>query len=316
MSLSTPVAFIIFRRPEVTEKVFEQIRLAQPKQLFVIADGPRNEEEALWCRQAKAITEQIDWDCEVYRDYSEINLGCRRRVSSGLNWVFEQVDEAIVLEDDCLPSQSFFTFCQTLLEYYRNDTRIWMISGNNFQDGKIRGDGSYYFSRYPHCWGWATWKRAWKNYQDDLNSWSKLRESDLLGSVFGSPNEIDYWTEIYNQLLLTNKPDSWSYRWTYTCWINNALTILPIVNLVSNIGFGENSTNTTAESIKGISAIPVRDLGFIKHPTFLIGDIVADQYTFKKMFYVPPQKGAIKLLTEIRIVLGRLKRTLLNLCRN
>ncbi|QQE66072.1 hypothetical protein GFS31_27680 [Leptolyngbya sp. BL0902] len=305
MPLSTPVAFIIFRRPEVTAKVFEQIRLAQPKQLFVIADGPRNEEEALPCQQARAITEQIDWDCEVYRDYSEANLGCRRRVSSGLNWVFEQVEEAIVLEDDCLPSPSFFTFCQELLDYYRNDTRIWMISGDNFQDGKIRGDGSYYFSRYPHCWGWATWKRAWKNYQDDLAFWPKLRDSGLMDTIFEDPVEIRYWTKVFNKLTQEGKPDSWAYRWAYSCWSNSALITLPNVNLVSNLGFGDAASNTI-EIDANKANLPAGEISPIQHPPFVVRDSEADFYTSKNLFRDLPFRSSFlnkaqgKIKTEVR----------------
>lgn len=315
MICDAPVAFIIFRRPDVTARVFEQIRLAQPKQLFIIADGPRNDEDVLSCQEARAITEQVDWDCEVFRDYSDINLGCRRRVSSGLDWVFSQVGEAIILEDDCLPSQGFFDFCQTLLNYYRNDTRIWVISGNNFQDGIKRGDGSYYFSRYNHVWGWATWKRSWQKYDAELKTWPKFRDSRLLENILEDPTEVRYWSSLFDSFFTENRIDTWDYQWTYTCWSNGGLTILPNVNLVSNIGFGAGSTNTNVDSIKGISALPTEELINIKHPTFIIRDSVADQYTFKKMFYVPPQKGVRKLATDIRIILGRFKRTVLKLYR-
>jgi hypothetical protein len=307
MSLSTPVAFIIFRRPEVTAKVFEQIRLAQPKKLFVIADGPRHEEEASRCQEARAITEQIDWDCEVFRDYSDVNLGCRRRVSSGLNWVFEQVEQAIVLEDDCLPSQSFFTFCETLLDYYRNDTRIWMISGDNFQDGKIRGDGSYYFSRYPHCWGWATWKRAWINYQDDLSSWPTLRDANLLDSIFENKREVIYWNNLFDKLASTGKPDSWAYRWAYTCWSNSGLTILPNQNIVTNLGFGESSTNTDNYN-KNLANLPAGIVAPIKHPSFIIRDSQADDYTAEKIF-LPSIRNLIfgQLKMKIKLIIQQIR---------
>lgn len=316
MPLSTPVAFIIFRRPEVTAKVFEQIRLAQPKQLFVIADGPRNEEEALRCQQARAITKQIDWDCEVYRDYSEVNLGCFIRVSSGLNWVFQQVNEAIILEDDCLPNQTFFTFCQTLLDYYRDDTRIWTIGGNNFQDGKRYSDGSYYFSRYNHIWGWATWKRAWEKYDSELKTWPKFRDLGLLENILEDPREARYWSSAFNNFFTENRVDTWDYQWTYTCWSNNGLSIVPNVNLVSNIGFGEDATHTSSDSGRGVSALPVQSLDDIQHPTFMIRDVLADRYTFKKLFEVPPQKGIRKITTSIKIILGRCKRKMMKLYGN
>ncbi|HEY9295856.1 MAG TPA: glycosyltransferase family 2 protein, partial [Phormidium sp.] len=207
--------------------MFQQIRAAQPSRLLVVADGPRNAEEVQLCQEARAVTEQIDWSCEVLRNYSDVNLGCRNRVASGLDWAFAQVEEAIILEDDCLPHPDFFDFCRTLLNYYRNDNRVWVISGNNFQNGHWRGDGSYYFSRYNHCWGWATWSRAWQHLDEDLSTWPKLRDSNLLGSILEDPVELRYWHNIFEKLYTENKPDTWDYRWTYTCWINNGLTVLP-----------------------------------------------------------------------------------------
>jgi hypothetical protein len=300
MSCSTPVVLIIFRRPDVTVRVFEQIRLAQPRELFVIADGPRSEEEDIRCREARAITEKVDWDCDAFRDYSDINLGCRRRVSSGLDWIFSQVDKAIILEDDCLPNQSFFAFCEILLNHYQNDNRIWMISGNNFQSGKVRGDGSYYFSRYPHCWGWATWKRAWVNYQDDLSSWYRFRDFGLLNTVFESPEEIRYWIRIFEKMIITGEPDSWAYRWAYTCWSNNALTVIPNVNLVSNLGFSNEASNTKNLADERANA-PVGDILSLKHPSFLVRDAAADHLTSKKLFR---SSSAIPLLNRVK---GKMK---------
>lgn len=292
MPLATPVIFIIFRRPDVTARVFEQIRRAQPQQLFIVADGPRNEAEAQLCQQTRTITDGVDWPCEVIRDYAEENLGCRRRIATGLNKVFESVDSAIVLEDDCLPNPDFFKFCQSLLDYYQHDERIWMISGNNFQGGRIRGDGSYYFSRYPHCWGWATWKRAWRNYQDDLKAWPEFRDSGLMESIFESPAEVKYWSNIFDSLVLKGKPDSWAYRWTYTCWINSALTILPNQNLVTNIGFGDQATNTKDYN-KAQAGLPSGSLDSIKHPKFLVRHAEADLYTTKHVFL--PSSGNVFL---------------------
>ncbi|MEW6491011.1 MAG: glycosyltransferase family 2 protein, partial [Cyanobacteriota bacterium] len=164
--MKTPVVFIIFNRPDTTQKVFEAIRQAHPPLLFVIADGPRPNKpgEDQKCAATRAIIDQVDWDCEVLTNYSEINLGCERRVSSGLNWVFDTVEEAIILEDDCLPHPTFFSFCEELLDYYRNDQRVMVITGQNVQFGRKRTDYTYYFSRYNHCWGWASWRRAWRSY--------------------------------------------------------------------------------------------------------------------------------------------------------
>lgn len=281
--LKVPIVLLVFNRPEVVARVFKEIREIQPQILFIVADGPRNELEKSLCGQARAVTEQIDWDCEVYRNYSESNLGCRKRVSSGITWAFEQVDEAIILEDDCIPHPSFFDYCQTLLDYYRNDERIMSISGDNFQNGQWRGDGSYYFSHYPHCWGWATWKRAWQKYDDDLALWEPLKASGLLSSLFNNPAEARYWTSTFDQLMMTGKPDSWAYRWAYSCWTNSGLTVLPNINLVSNIGFGTDSTHTRQKT-HAQANLPTSSILEIKHPSFVVRDIFADNYTFKTVF--------------------------------
>ena len=164
MSLSTPVAFIIFNRPDTTEIVFETIRQAKPSKLLVVADGPRTDRsgEVEKCTATRAVIERVDWECEVITNYSDVNLGCKRRVSGGIDWIFSQVEEAIILEDDCLPAPSFFQFCQTMLERYRYDDRISMIGGSNYQQENSRTSDSYFFTKYAHIWGWATWRRAWK----------------------------------------------------------------------------------------------------------------------------------------------------------
>lgn len=280
-----PLVIVIFNRPALTQKLFEVIRIIQPETIFLVADGPRESvtEDVDKCTQARSIFSTIDWPCQVSKNFSEVNLGCRKRISSGLDWVFSQVEEAIILEDDCVPSVDFFKFCQYLLSYYRDDERVWVISGNNFQNNQWRGDGSYYFSRYPHCWGWATWKRAWQHYDDRLGAWSTLKNSGLLASIFEDPLEIEYWTQIFDRLVATGKPDSWAYRWAYTCWINSGLTILPNVNLVSNIGFSEESTHTKNMQ-SPLAHLPAQTIGEIMHPSFVIRDRKADAYTFDFAF--------------------------------
>lgn len=280
--LLTPVVFIIFRRPDLTARVFQTIRQAKPQQLFIIADGADNESDILLCQQSREIAESINWDCEVLINYSDENLGCRKRVSSGLDWVFDQVEEAIILEDDCLPHPSFFGYCQELLSYYRDDERVWCISGDNFQDGQIRGDGSYYFSNYNHCWGWATWRRCWQKYDYNLSNWEAFRDGRYLKGFLGSELEVQYWEGIFEKLYKFGKPNSWAYIWTFTCWQNQGLTVLPNVNLVSNIGFRSDGTNITQES--KLANIAVSDIGQIHHPSFIARDRLADEYTFDHVF--------------------------------
>jgi hypothetical protein len=278
--LNTPVVFLIFRRPDLTAQVFEAIRQAKPKKLFVVADGPRNESEKILCQQARAVTEDIDWDCEVVRNYADENLGCRKRVSSGLDWLFEQVEEAIILEDDCLPSSDFFFFCQELLEYYRNDMRIWSICGHNFQDGQWRGDGSYYFSRYPDPWGWATWRRCWQQYDRNLKDWPDFYDRSLFGEMVENPLEVEHWTNIFSNLHKNDEIDAnvWDYRWIFTCLKNGSLSIWPNVNLVSNIGFREDSTHCKVEN--RWSNLSLNHLQDIKHPKFILRNKEADNYYF------------------------------------
>jgi hypothetical protein len=306
----TPIVFIIFRRPDLTARVFEVIRQAQPRQLLIIADGPRYDSEVILCQQARAITERIDWNCEVLRNYSEINLGSRGRVSSGLNWAFEQVESAIILEDDCLPHESFFNYCETLLEYYRNDQRVMVVSGNNFQNGQQRTPYSYYFSKYNHCWGWATWQRAWKYWEMSSEKWTEFRNSGLLRTVCNDVFEVKYWQDIFDETFFEGKPDTWDYPWTFACWSQGGLTALPEVNLVSNIGFGPEATHTLEDS--PYANLPISDIGEIIHPPFVIQHQEADRYTFKTIFNEGTKKKFNILSREIRRKFSELKREKMN----
>ncbi|HZG38658.1 MAG TPA: glycosyltransferase family 2 protein [Nodosilinea sp.] len=308
MTLKTPVIFLIFNRPKFTQKVFEEIAKARPEKLLIVADGPRNEKEFFVCEETRKIIDRVNWPCEVLTNYSESNLGCGKRVSSGLDWAFSIVEEAIILEDDCLPSQSFFHFCNELLEFYRDDQRIWVIGSNNFQNGQWRGNGSYYFSRYNHVWGWATWRRAWQQYDGELETWPKFRELKLLSSVLEDPKEVNYWTSIFDSFLTEEKIDTWDCQWTYTCWSNSGLTILPNVNLVSNIGFGPESTHTNHSSSKILGYIATGSIDKIKHPSFIVRDNIADAYTFRRIFDNCEPEGFGRVIWKIKVVLGKLKR--------
>ncbi len=279
------VAFLVFNRPHTTAQVFEAIRQAKPTQLLVVADGPRLDRvgEAEQCAAVRAIIERVDWNCEVFKNYSDVNLGCKRRVSTGLNWVFEQVEEAIILEDDCLPDPTFFPFCEALLDRYRYDLRIMAIAGSNFQFGRRRTPHSYYFSCYPHIWGWATWRRAWQQYDIEMQQWETLREGDWLCDWLGDDRATQYWTKIF-QTFYENKIDTWDFAWVYTCWLQSSLAILPNVNLVSNIGFDAAATHTQ-DTGSPLGNMATQALEFpLDHPTFLIRDARADQFTQKTHF--------------------------------
>jgi hypothetical protein len=282
--LKTPVAFLIFNRPETTEKVFAEIAKAKPSTLLVVADGPRTDRpgEIEKCSKTRAIIDRVDWECEILTNYSDVNLGCKRRISSGLDWVFDTVEEAIILEDDCLPDPTFFRFCEELLEKYRDDERIAMISGDNFQFGRKRTEHSYYFSRYPHIWGWATWRRSWLNYDVNMKLWPKIRDGGWLKDFLDDTKNVRYWSEIFEKVH-QGKIDTWDYQWTFSCWMQSALTILPNVNLISNIGFGSDALHTKEKNrLAGMKTEPI--MFPISHLRYMLRDSQADHATEKLTF--------------------------------
>jgi hypothetical protein len=302
--LNTPVAFFIFNRPETTLRVFEVIRMAKPQKLLIVADGARFPQELKKCNEARSIIERVDWDCEVLTNFSEINLGCKIRVSSGLDWVFSKVESAIILEDDCLPEPSFFEFCSELLTRYVNDKRVMMISGNNFQFGKKRTKDSYYFSMFPHCWGWATWKRAWQYYDVDMKLWLTIRDNNWLMDILNSKVGMTYWKNIF-QDVCDNLIDTWDYQWTFACWIQSGLTILPNVNLVSNIGFNNEATHTK-KSKNFLANMYTESLIFpLVHPKFVVRNSQSDDFTQKSIFRL----SALKFIKiKIKEILIRLQK--------
>jgi hypothetical protein len=224
--------------------VFDAIRVARPTTLIVTADGWRNKEEREVCLAARAITEDIDWDCSVTRQYSDINLGCGRRMSSGLNAVFDRHDRAIILEDDCLPTAGFFGFCEELLEKYSADTRISAISGTSVYPYQKANSRSYEFSRYTWSWGWATWRRSWQSYDYEIRAWQSLRDTDWLRDLLRDGSACTFWRNIFDRML-GGKDDIWDYQWTFNCLRQDGLSVVPSVNMVSNIGFGPDATHTT-----------------------------------------------------------------------
>jgi hypothetical protein len=280
--LRTPVAFLIFNRPDTTQRVFAEIAKAKPRKLLVIADGPRanREGEAERCAQARDVVDRVDWPCEVVQNYSDSNLGCRRRVSSGIDWVFRSTSEAIILEDDCVPHATFFRFCDELLERYRDDERIGMITGDNFQFGRRIADGSYYFSKYTHIWGWASWRRAWRHYDVDTKAWPLLLESGWLEQLT-LPSERAAWKSIFERVH-AGSIDTWDYQWTLACWANSMMSIVPQVNMITNIGFGPAATHTQAETAyANMKSEPM--LWPLKEPSIMSVNTSADRATAARM---------------------------------
>lgn len=281
--MSSPVLFLLFNRPDLALRVFERIREARPPKLFIAVDGPRLDQDGEMeaCGECREITNKVDWECEVYTLFRDKNLGCRRAVGEAITWFFDHVEEGIILEDDCLPDPSFFPFCLELLERYRDDERVMCISGDNFQNGQLRGKASYYFSIFNHCWGWATWRTSWQHFDTEMLLWPEIKERQLLEG-FLTNNAAIHWSKIFDQLY-KQQIDSWAYIWGLSCWSQHGLAILPNVNLVSNIGFGKGSTHTE-DSSSWISAMPTKEMFFpMDHPTLVMRDILADRFTEANM---------------------------------
>lgn len=297
---SPPIALLIFNRPEYTAKTFSAIRRAQPKFLFIIADGPRKsvESDVYNCMLARSIVENVDWECSVRRIYSDKNLGLRARVISGLDMVFSEVDRAIVLEDDCVPAPEFFAFCEAMLDKYNDVADIGAITGSNFQKSKKRGDASYYFSKFNHCWGWATWSRAWSAFDKDIS----FIEDDIsfanAGDFLSDPVEKKYWIEIFTKVR-EGRINSWAYAWTASLWNRRMLTITPNVNLIENVGTGEEATNTKTIRLR-VSQDTSESLGEIIYAKEIVRNIEADVFTFNHHYGGKYYRFPLKLLVPLR----------------
>lgn len=283
-AFETPILFLIFNRPDTTQQVFNQLKILQPKYLYVAADGPREsrKDEIKKCEETRKIIEQVNWECEVKTLFREKNLGCGKAVSSGITWFFNEVTEGIILEDDCLASASFFQFCCAMLEKYRNDQRIWHISGYNLQAGKKRGTADYYFSQETPIWGWATWKRVWSHYNLNLESLAELEQTNLKTALKAS--RLHSITAIYDfRKVSAGKVDTWDYQYSYYQLINHGLSVVPNANLVENIGFDIDATHQNKQKDTFIAnKAALVDYSNITHPAFILPNVAADEFTYKK----------------------------------
>ena len=279
--LETPVAFMVFNRPEYTKAVFAKIRKAQPKKLFIVADGPRTPSEEAICRETRAIVENIDWPCEVHRNYAEKNLGLKERFRSGLNWFFENVEEGIILEDDQLPHPSFFKFMAEMLEKYKDDERIMMVTGDNFLQG-YQADNSYFFSRYFSIWGWATWRRAWQKYDSTMHEWPHIKETGL-NKYYTNPYARKHMGQSFENAY-SGKTSTWDIPWFFTCLINDGLAIVPSKNLISNIGVIGTHQGGFNQNL------PVFNLYEkpLNHPTQIIKNVIYDSLLYQRNFRAQP----------------------------
>lgn len=308
------VALIIFNRPQHTEQVFSRIAAARPEKLFVIADGAREgvPGEAAKVAAARAVTEAVDWPCEVQRNYAPHNLGCGIRPATGISWVFEHVEDCIILEDDCVPDATFFPFCQEMLIRYRNDERVMSVSGDQFLRRVPAGRASYVFSRYPLVWGWATWRRAWAKFDYNLARWPDLRGTSWLPGLLGNERAAAYWSDRFDVVAGGRRRDIWDITWVFACLLNNGLSIHPATNLVANMGFGAESTHTVeragfAGAATKAMVFPLRDprsiradglyetrlLDVVFSPRIALWDRIKCRYTYGTMIRRLPVFGRI-----------------------
>jgi hypothetical protein len=247
---NVPILFVVFNRPETTEIVLRKIREIRPNRLYIAADGPRSDvfgEDELCIKVRDLISKGIDWQCDLSTLYRQENLGCKLGVSSAINWFFENEEEGIILEDDCLPDISFFLFAQEMLEKYRNDENIIAINGCNF--GYNYNESSYFYSRYMNVWGWATWRRVNSEIRYDITDWHNTKKIRFLRSRL--KNKIidlditwfEYWKEIFDNIA-DKKLDSWAFFWIFHQFLNNKKNIISSRNLIKNIGFNKHATHT------------------------------------------------------------------------
>jgi hypothetical protein len=297
--LQSPVVIFIYKRSNNFEAICDVLRVVKPKSVFIVGDGPKNKLEANQIRDTRQQLESyIDWPCTVRRNYAKTNLGLKERFRTGIDWVFKYAGRAIFIEDDCIPDATFFTFCDELLEKYKDDERIFSISGNNFQFGANRIKDSYYFSRYPHIWGWATWKRSWDSYDAEIKDWASRRETNWLRVVTGGFIIAKFWKYIFDRLS-AGKINTWDYQLTYASLKNRALNIIPVVNLVTNVGYGPDSTNIKSKN-KTI-AVATAPMQFpLVHPTKFIPDDASDR-RIENLVYLHPL-GKVSLV--IKSILG------------
>jgi len=306
--METPVLFIVFNRPETTIRVLEQIRQVKPAQLFVVADGPRSDhpDDDKKCQTVREIISSgVDWDCKLITLFREENLGCGRGPSEAISWFFDQVETGIILEDDCIPSQSFFYFCQYCLNKYKDSDQVMHIGGNNFQVKKWT-NASYFYSAYPHIWGWATWRRAWAHYKFDMSNISEKELAETIGQYFTHGHK-EGWLRHFVDITLMNIKDNsaWDYQWMFCIMKHKGLSVYPNVNLVKNIGFGPDATHTfDPNSILANTQVMNLNEDIIS-PKKIIRNTYADNFTTQVVFGIDKNDFKRKLIKLAKQILGK-----------
>ena len=277
-----PILILGYNRPIHIRKLINKLRKIKPKYISLSLDGPKiNEKDKKNCQLVKNEIDKINWNCLIKKKFNLKNQGCRKSVRTAISWFFKNNEFGIILEDDCIPNKAFFLFCERINKIYKKNKKIFSISGSNFYNKKIKND--YFYSKYNHCWGWATWRRAWKYYDDNLTFLNKLKVSDKWKLLHESKVERRFWEKIFNNVK-KKKIDSWAYVWTYSMWKNNGLTIIPKKNLIKNIGFDLNATNSLKKEIKHLKVFSPKFKKILNHPEKLVPLKSNDIYVFNNHF--------------------------------
>lgn len=245
LRFNTPILFLVFNRIATTKKVFKSISNAKPPRLYIASDGPRlnrSDDDINVKAVRDFINQNINWDCEVKYLYRDNNLGCKEAVSEAITWFFDNEEQGIILEDDCLPSDSFYLYCQELLNKYKHHDDVYVISGDGRSTNRFKISGDYAFIKYPLIWGWASWSRVWKNYDKNIADWPDNKET-LPSKISNNYPTRVFWLDTFNKMY-SKSIDTWDYQFSYLVLKNSAKCIIPAKNLISNIGFGSDATHT------------------------------------------------------------------------
>jgi hypothetical protein len=285
-----PILILVYNRPDFLKRLIFVLKKIKPKKIYIKGDGPKQDSDNEKCRAVKKVIKNINWNCRVMTNFNKKNMGCRASVSDGINWFFTKEEMGVILEDDCLPNNSFFKYCEILLKKFYSNKNIFVISGSNFQE-KVWGKNDYYFSKYNHCWGWAAWRRSWNYYDDKMSFWTEWKKTKSWKLFNKSLIERLYWEKIFNKVY-RKKIDSWAYVWTACALKNKGLTITPNVNLIENIGFDKRATHTINLK-KDYKYRGSKEIVWpLKHPKLVKVNKQADSYTFynhfKGIYYLWP----------------------------
>lgn len=284
----TPVLLLIFNRPDKVQKLVEALEKVRPKKIYVSADGPRShiDSDVINCEKARSIATNLPWECEIHTNFSNNNLGCMYGPVRGVSWFFENEEMGIILEDDCIPTLSFFNYVTGLLEKYKNDEKIMHINGTSFltQEQTKQINSTYYFSAITFVWGWASWRRAWKQFDIEMKEINKTKILLLQNKIFLESKHAKFWINLFNHVKNRSELGIWDAQWAYTVMSKNGITITPTQNLIENIGFGDDATHTIEKFPHARKSID--SITDIKHPTEIYINKELDRVVMDKVFYL------------------------------